>query len=159
MNLKDIQWRWRPQWGYRRRSPSRWTRGKARTSCPWPRPATRDWRQSGHSNLRKMSPPIKSKIFLCYNWKNLLFWLLTNPINSTNQSSDWDKRFPEFELTHVEAIVIEEVPVAGQRRQEEEDEVDGEGEGDAQQRPLRNCLRRFSKVARQIGSSHDSSYL
>jgi hypothetical protein len=55
--------------------------------------------------------------------------------------------------------VIEEVSVAGQRRQEEEGEVDGEGEGDAQQRALWNRLRRFSKITRQIGSGHDSSHL
>ena len=63
------------------------------------------------------------------------------------QSSYGDKRLPELKLAHVETIVVEEDPIAGQPGQEEEGEVDGEGEGDAQQGSLRNGFRRFAKVA------------
>ena len=55
--------------------------------------------------------------------------------------------------------MVEEGSVAGEAGQQEEAEVDGEGVRDAQQRALRDGLRRLAKVARQVCSGHNTGHL
>ena len=50
---------------------------------------------------------------------------------SGQQNTNEDQRFPECELKHVHAVVVEEVGVTGQSGQQTQEDVSGEGDAES----------------------------